>query len=203
MTSEKYKVDGRQKMKSIILRWLPCVAILGLMVIVVVPVVAKGPSGQAGKSNTAHLYLVTKDYMDPNWPVIPGPWGKMKYNLSGPDFDFVFNGHGLDPNTDYTLIYYPDKEGNPWPREDVVCLGAAMADEDGNVHIKDAVDTNDLPNPDTDINADPCLVEMTGAKIWLVLSEAVDCNDGILYGWSPGSFLFEYDLIWFDDTDNN
>ena len=175
-------------------RWLLCGIVLSL-VVVVVPVIAKGPSRHAGKSNTAHLYLVTKDYTDPNWPVIPGPWGKMKYNLSGPTFNFVFNGHGLDPNTSYTLIYYPDKEGNPWPREDIMCLGNDTADEDGNVHIKESVDTGDLPNPDPDIDINE------GAKIWLVLSEAIDCNEGMMFGWSPGKFLFEYDLITFDDTD--
>ena len=62
----------------------------------------------AGKSNVAHLYLYQKDG-DPNWNIVDGgAWGKMKYNLLGEEFEFVFNGHGLEPGEDYFLIYYPD-----------------------------------------------------------------------------------------------
>ena len=184
---------GGIKMARIKSRWLLGVILLSLVGLVVLPVMARGPSRQAGKSNIGNLYLVTKDHTDPNWPVIPGPWGKMKYTLSGPEFAFVFNGHGLDPNTDYTLIYYPDKEGNPWPREDIICLGSDTASASGKVHIRNSVDTGDLPNPETDINE--------GAKIWLVLSEAIDCDEEMMFGWSPDEYLFEYDLITFDDTD--
>ena len=63
----------------------------------------KGQNGQAGKSNIAHLYLFEKDT---SWDVVTGgAWGKMKYTLSGPVFEFVFNGHGLMPDANYTLIY--------------------------------------------------------------------------------------------------
>jgi len=31
-----------------------------------------------------------------------GASGKMTYNLAGPTFDFVFNGHGLGAGADYT-----------------------------------------------------------------------------------------------------
>ena len=70
--------------------------VVGLMV---VPVISKGPSGQAGKSNVGHLYLYEKD--EGTWEIIEGgAWGKMKYNLSGSTFDFVFNGHGLELHAD-------------------------------------------------------------------------------------------------------
>jgi len=109
----------------------------------------------------------------------------MKYNLSGPEFDFVFNGHGLEPEEEYTLIYYPD----PWPGTGLICLGSGVACEDGNVHIKESVDTGDMP-AESDENDD-------GAKIWLVLSGDVDCDnaEAEMAGWQPEEYLFEYDLI--------
>ncbi|HUW20969.1 MAG TPA: hypothetical protein VMW16_16840 [Sedimentisphaerales bacterium] len=172
--------------------------VIGLsLILAVVPVIAKGPSGPAGKSNVGHLYLVEKDPQ--TWDVIDeGAWGKIKYNLAGPEFDFVFNGHELEPDMDYTLIYYPD----PWPGNGLICLGSDTADEYGNVHIKESVDTGHLPAP-YDLNADPNTApfEMTGAKIWLVTSADVNCTDAYMAGWTPTEYLFEYARIWFDATD--
>jgi len=148
---------------------------------------------QAGKSNTGHLYLYEKD--PSNWKIIRrGAWGKMKYNLSGPTFDFVFNGHGLESGENYTLIYYPDKDENPWPRTDIIFLGNGTANNGGNIHIACSVELNtDLPNSGTDIN--------DGAKIWLVLSTDLDFETNTMHGWNPSEYLFEHNLITFDDTD--
>jgi len=154
-------------------------------------VLARGKTGQAGKSNIGHLYLVEKD--PESWEIIEdGAWGKMKYNLKGPEFQFVFNGHGLEPGVEYTLIYYPD----PWPGSGLICLGTGTANMGGNVHIAGSVDTGDLP-----AGGD----ENDGAKIWLVLSDDVDCNNNNskMIGWNPTEYLFEYDLITFDYTDDN
>ena len=146
-----------------------------------------GKTGRAGKSNIAHLYLHEKDA---NWEIVPdGAWGKMKYNLSGSTFDFVFNGHGLEPEQDYTLIYYPD----PWPGDDLICLGSGTANRGGNVHIRGSKDTGDLPI-DSDDN--------DGAKIWLVLSADVDSISQKMVGWNPTEYLFENNLISYQDTDD-
>ncbi len=163
-------------------------ALVIVMSLMLTPAFAKGKSGQAGKSNVGHLYLYEKDQS--TWEIVEGgAWGKMRYNLSGSTFDFVFNGHSLAIGQDYTLIYYPD----PWPGIGLICLGSGTVNEEGNVHIKDSVDTGDLPIDDD---------ENDGAKIWLVLSSDVDCGE--LYKmvtWDPTAYLFEYDLITFDDTD--
>jgi hypothetical protein len=149
----------------------------------------KGPSGPAGKSNVAHLYLHEKD--PETWDIIEGgAWGKMKFNLSGSVFRFVFNGHGLVPGSVYTLIYYPD----PWPGTGLICLGSEEADDFGNVHIKNIVDTGDLPLEEDE--------NKEGAKIWLVLFDDVKCDAGMV-GWNPSEYLFEYDTISFDDTDED
>ena len=151
--------------------------------------VSAGKTGQAGNSNTAHLYLHEKDYTDETWPIIEdGAWGKMRYFVSGYEFDFVFNGHGLEPDMDYTLIYYPD----PWPGNGLICFGSGVADEYGDVHIKGFKYTGDLP-AEGDTNA--------GAKIWLVLTADVDCDAHQMIGWNPGEYLFEYDLITFEQLD--
>ena len=151
-----------------------------------------GKNGQAGKSNVAHLYFYEKTG-EPDWEIVEdGAWGKMKYNLTGPEFDFVFNGHGLETGSTYTLIYYPD----PWPGDGLICLGAGLANEGGDVHIMGSVDTGDLPKEE-DANYE------AGAKIWLVLTDDVQCpsdgGSGAMMGWNPTEYLFEDDLVTFDD----
>jgi hypothetical protein len=160
-----------------------------ILLIASVAVMAKGPSGQAGNSNIGHLYLWEKN--PAIWQIIEdGSWGKMKYNLSGEEFEFVFNGHSLQEGAGYTLIYYPD----PWPGQNLICLGSDTVNNGGNVHIKESVDTCDLPSEDDANYPD-------GAKVWLVLSEDVDCQEKRMVGWNPTEYLFEYQLILFDDTD--
>jgi len=163
-------------------------------------VVEKGPSGQAGKSNIAHLYLYEKTsegtVEGEDWPIVEGGmWGKMKYNLSGFTFDFVFNGHKLPIGVEYTLIYYPD----PWPAEGLICLGSGVVieseDGSGNIHIKNSVDTGNLP-----IESDDNFSE--GAKIFLVPTEHVDCENQKMVGWAEDANLYEGALITFDYPDD-
>ena len=155
-------------------------------------VLAAPPSGQAGKSNVAHLYLYEKDSA---WEIVPGgAWGKMTYNLSGEEFEFVFNGHGLEPDQGYCLIYFEDPIDDPWTTAPTIfCLGMGTANIDGDVHIMGSVDTDgDLPTT-TDINFGD------GAKIWLVLSENCMGEDWGTWvnGWNPTEYLFEEELITF------
>ena len=148
----------------------------------------KGPNGPAGNSNIAHLYLYEKSG-EPDWEILEdGAWGKMKYNLSGDEFEFVFNGHDLEARSDYTLIYYPD----PWPGNGLICLGSGVANKGGNVHIAASCDIDFLPVVLDDNFPD-------GAKIWLVLSEDVDCENQLMIGWNPTEYLFEDDLIQFNE----
>ena len=183
------------------------ITILAITVLVLTlmagPLFAKneGKSGQAGKSNIGHLYLYekTNDGSD-DWPIVEGgAWGKMKYNLSGPTFDFVFNGHGLPIGLDYTLIYYPDPDPDgPWVVEGLICLGSGIVVEDeyvegvGNVHIKGSVEMDgDLPI-DTDYNYPD------GAKIFLVPTDDVDCDLNTMDGWHGLLNLYEGALITFE-----
>ena len=67
---------------------------------------ANGPAAFNGLNHAgqaAQLYLYEKDPV--TWEVIDsGAWGKMTYT----EENFVFNGHGLEPKTEYTLIRYMD-----------------------------------------------------------------------------------------------
>ncbi|MCJ7789789.1 MAG: hypothetical protein MUP69_06335 [Candidatus Atribacteria bacterium] len=150
----------------------------------------------AGKSNVAHLYLYEKDAV--TWDIVEGAWGKMKYNISGTEFDFVFNGHGLEPGLEYTLIYYPD----PWPGIGLICLGSGTVNAEGDIHIAESVDTEGNLPIENDLNADETTTTLddgsTGAKIWLVLT--ADVTDEMI-AWNPTEYLFEDELITFDDTD--
>lgn len=176
-------------MKRITLAAIIAVVVVNL---VTIPALADGPTGQAGKSNIGHLYLHEKN--PDTWEIIgkdmDGAWGKMKYNLSCDEFSFVFNGHDLEPGESYSLIYYPD----PWPGSGLMSLGTAVADEEGNVHIKASVATGDLPAE---------YDENDGAKIWLTLSGDVDSTSETtsMIGWNPTEYLFEHDLINYDSCD--
>jgi hypothetical protein len=160
-----------------------------------VGVMAGGPSKPAGKSNIAHLYLYAKwDDGSEDWPITEGgAWGKMKYNLSGSTFDFVFNGHGLVPDEEYCLIYYEDPGLGGWSvLPSIFCLGKGTANSEGEVHIAGSAEPGNLPWPgddETDV----------GAKIWLVPSSQVDCELGVWAGWvwTPDDYLFEGDMITF------
>jgi hypothetical protein len=163
-----------------------------------VTVLSQKPNAPSGNSNMAHLYLAEKN--PANWVPVPGgAWGKMVYTTSGASFGFVFNGHKLDSDIAYTLMYYPD----PWPGNGAICLGQGVGDASGNVHIQGNLKTGDLPVA-SDQNATSGTTtydsQQTGAKIWLVLSSDVSCSGHHIVSWHPTEYLFEMHLINFTQT---
>ncbi len=146
--------------------------------------------------------MYEKDPSD-DWAVVGtgGAWGFLDYRPQGTVFKFLFVGKKLEPGFNYTLIYYPD----PWPGNDLICLGSGTANELGKVKIVGKGDpanpfyaepqsTGNLP-ADYDANVE------YGAKIWLVLSDDVDFANQTMIGWNPTKYLFENTLINFVDTD--
>jgi len=151
-----------------------------------VPKKGKVPNGLAGKSANGKLYLFEKD--PDTWDIVkPGAWGKMNYKFRGDQFKFNFKGHSLEQGVSYTLIYYPD----PWPGAGLVCLGSAVANRGGNVHIKGKLERFCDLLSDSDENRE------NGIKIWLVLTDDIDASADPMQmkAWNPGEYLFEYDLI--------
>ena len=158
---------------------LTMVAVLVLFAIYAIPVFAKGPSAPSGKSDTGHLYLVEKNPSD--WSIVnDGSWGKLNYQSS----KFIFNGHMLNVSEDYTLINYA-RVGSEWPAH-IVCLGSAMSDEYGDVHIMGNWDKTNFGHDTTDGTGNP-----DKYKFWLVPSVDVNCPGGILPKWNPSNYLFE------------
>ena len=134
--------------------------------------------------NAKHLYLYEKD--SSNWNIVEdGAWGKMMYK----DDKFVFNGHNLEVGVSYTLISY--KEPTSWPAYDNVVLGEGTVDEFGNVNIKG--DMLELVINDYTGYTTGDYYDVTGSKVWLVLSD--DMNEDTLTGWNPTEYLFENNLI--------
>ena len=127
------------------------------------------------------LNLYEKDG-DPDWNIVEDEaQGKMHHGAD----DFEFWGEGLSIGIQYTLIYYKD----PWNGATTSvnqCLSDGTADGDGNIHLLGSYDFSLIPESG-DANA--------GAKIWLVLSDDVDCPTGGLSAWNPTEYLFENNLI--------
>ncbi|MBN2315469.1 MAG: hypothetical protein JXM79_16185 [Sedimentisphaerales bacterium] len=139
--------------------------------------------------NQDTLDLVKKDPV--TWDIVAGAEGKLYFDPSASTFDFSLCACGLKPSSSYTLIYYPD----PWPGAGLICLGSKSSNSLGKLSMSGSVETNcDLPIA-TDVNYP------NGAKIWLVLSDDVDCTTQQMIGWNPADYLFEYDLTKFNDTD--
>jgi len=164
-----------------------------LFVLVVTAVMAAGAVSLTLTKETLSLY--EKDPSD--WSIVQdGAWGCMQYRPEYKTFAFWFGAMYLEPCTDYTLIYYPDQDPAipDWHwGAGLICLGEGTTDGDGRIHICGTPDTGDLPKA-YDWNS--------GAKIWLVLSSDVDCDNQVMTAWNPTEYLFEGDLITFDDWDD-
>jgi len=177
--------------------------ILVLIILMVAPATVASAKNQnqnefTWEGNVGHLYLYEKTPSG-EWPIVEdGAWAKMNYSLSGPEFEYLFNGHGLNPSDDYTLIYYADKPDrfNSWGGDNPgAFIASGTTNRGGNLHLAGSVELNmDLPCP-------PDANFSDGAKIWLVLSEDYNVAKAKLEAWNPTEYLFEKDLITYDDTD--
>jgi hypothetical protein len=158
-------------------------------------------------------------------------YGVLHYSTEGEVFCYDFQGFNLDlldPDGDgnWSLIYYADYEDrfNEWGGDNPGALIASGTAVDGTLVLEGSINLRedltedlgmDLPHPD-DANsyywnyADDTDPNYTGdgydtaygAKIWLVPSDYYDPETFEVTDWMPASFLFETDLITFDDTDN-
>jgi hypothetical protein len=173
-------------MKRLFLVAMMCIALVSLLA---APAVMAAPSGKAIPASNvlSNVYLYPKEYADaPEWTTLyeANAWGKYNYKLVDTTISGPFNGHGLAPNTDYTLISYND----PWATPFVI-IGSGVSDELGDVHIKGTADLGfDEPSPVYDWSGDG-----DGYKIWLVLTE--DITGFQFNAWNPGAYLFENNRI--------
>lgn len=151
--------------------------------------------GPAGESNEAHINLWQLDWVcDPDChfegALKGGAWGRLKHNISGPTFDFVLNSHGLDPDTEYSLVLVVyEYRGGYWAywAEEIT---SGTPNGGGELHIADSYDFGrDVENAD----------------VWLVHSDNlinpppwtyINFEDG------PHEYLFGTEgILNHDDTD--
>jgi len=155
-----------------------------------------------------------------NWDVISDKTkGTLTYETAGPTFNYTFEATGLTLNQSYSLIYYADFDPRfqTWGGNNPgAVIGTFAADSSGNISVS-PTSTNlgmDLPkSPDWNINPTPNYCDnantyddyntCAGAKIWLVpTSNLTSGNILPLNAWNPTTYLFETDLIIYNDTDN-
>ena len=148
---------------------------------------APGPEGVLATS--------AMDNKDPvTWnPIVDAMSGTLTYNTSGPDFNYSFTGTGLQPSTNYSLIYYAD----PYPGNNPGALIDTMTtDGSGNVTKSNNIELGmDLPNS-SDANYP------AGAKVWLVPSIRYNAGANSIIGWNPTEYLFEINLLTYEDINN-
>ncbi len=191
--------------------------------VIVKPVVKLQITILGGECDTdAQLRLENKD-PDNDWEIIDDEiYGVLQYSTEGDMFCYDFRGYGLE-DTDYSLIYYADhvERFTNWGGDNPGALIASGTAVDGtftlsgSVNLREDLDADgiDLPcPPDSNIDVHDYsgppdnYAHAHGAKIWLVPSECYDAEspDPIykVISWEPDRFLFETDLITFDDTGN-
>jgi hypothetical protein len=157
-----------------------------LFIMVVTAMIAAGAVSTTLTKETLYLYEknpCTGDIVE------DGAWGCLQYRPAYKNFAFWFGAMYLEPCTDYTLVYYP----NRWPARGLICLGEGTTDAKGRIHICGTPNVGDLPKK-YDRNC--------GARIRLVLSSDVCCCSRMMIGWHPTEYLFEDHMITFDDWDD-
>lgn len=145
------------------------------------------------------VLLENKDFADQTNPTIvhgDSIQGTLTYGVKDSKFNFSFSGKAPLPNTNYSLIFYPELWSLPvlnsptWPRQ-VIVLANALSDGSGNVTI-----------PLTSIELNQNIINM---KVWLVKSDDLE---GTAPGtqtfknvWNGNSYLFELGMIDYYDSD--
>ena len=151
---------------------------------------APGGKDSPANNNPQNLYLYPKEYSDaPEWTTLweQDAWGKYNFKLNGTVISGPFNGHGLAPDTGYTLLSYNDPWGTAVPQ--FVVIGSGTSDAEGNVHISGSADLGvDVASPVYDWSGPG-----DGYKIWLVLT--ADITETGFAAWNPGSYLLENNRI--------
>jgi len=187
---------------------------LGLAIsMLVVPMIAQAaPVGLTGGVYTNTLTLENKDS---SWAIIKsdGIGGTLGYNAVGSTFDWGLQATGITDGT-YALIYYADYSGDrygTWGGDSPGAVIATVTATSGVISTSGSVDLGmDLPCPpdanqfEHDYSGTPDFyANAHGAKIWLVPTSALTSGTALpVTAWPPtNDWLFETDLIWYDDTD--
>jgi len=150
------------------------------------------------------------------WAIIGGDniGGILGYNAAGSTFDWGLQAQGIADGT-YALIYYADYSGDrfgTWGGDNPgAVISNTIVATGGTILTGGSIDLGmDLPCP-PDANqfehsyagSPDFYSNAHGAKIWLVPVAALTGGSTLpVTAWPPtDNWLFETDLIWYDDTD--
>ena len=99
------------------------------------------------------------------------------------DSALTFNGKGLEPLTDYTLIYYGyDGINDVFPY--ATCIAQRTSTQYGRIYISRTL-----------FDFGSFFDDGVAQKIWLVKSSDVDCNNHKMVAWNPTQYLFEQNTL--------
>jgi len=173
-----------------------------LMALALVASFALVPAVVNANGYDSTLDLTSKD--PTTWEPTTAMKATLNYKASSPTFDFeIVNATGLEPTTEYSLIYY----ANPWPGNHPGALlggpwlgSVIMANVIGSVNLDMSLPTPPDSNMAVPHNVPPDnYFHAYGAKIWLIPSSDYDGSG--LTAWNPDDYLYETDLIQYTDTD--
>ena len=118
-------------------------------------------------------------------------FGMVIFEREAPTFNFRLHALGLKSRQDYTLIYFPD----PFPGNNLLCLGHDVSGKRGKLKFANRIDINsNLPAVYDENYPD-------GARLRLVPSSDVDCDNRRFVDWRPAAYLYETRLVKYTDTD--
>jgi len=136
--------------------------------------------------------------------------GDFYYMVTGEMMGFHVESEGLNPNTEYSVVYYIDSgptdpvDGKPWNLANSEELATGTTDSLGVLEIDGGADLGNLPF-NTDYNSNPNVddsycngengfdsyLHCNGGKIWILPKSDFDA-----VAWNPAEWLFEAeDLI--------
>ena len=130
-------------------------------------------------------YTLELENKDNNWNPKTGDGIKGTLTFKSPydTFDYHLIVQGLQADTGYSLIYYKD----PWPGVGSIRIREFVTNSTGDADVSGSIDLN------TDLHS---------AKIWVILSDDWDNTAQKMTGWHTDKYLFEMNLINYEDSDN-
>ena len=138
------------------------------------------------------LSLENKD--DEYWFVeTDGTHGVLQFNPAGEEFEFNLSVQGMQASTDYKLVYAPDPWPQSLPESPNLMIHEFTTDPSGEYSVNGASKEMDMDFPDSDDEN-----YASGAKIWVVLADHHDNTQ--MTAWDHTKYLFEYNLITYEDT---
>jgi len=186
-----------------------------------VPTYVKFTTTTKFESSTIHDSVTTTYYSkinlenkDVDWKILSEDdvSGELIFNIVGNTFNWKLTAQGLQTTTNYVLIYYADFEDRytKWGGNN---LGAYIATI--TTDTAGAIDTSGSTNlginlptsPDWNMNDATDYFTLDdysmrrGAKVWLVPASDYNTGEKKLTAWNPTTYLFETNLITYNDND--